>query len=225
LLTKAYFLGLLLGMVFLGMRDRTRLKGACTAVLVGCGWYVRNVLIGYSVSGWLDQAPLSRVLSAVVAVNWFRAAQITAKSFFWFGAWSFLTLRSWIYAVVNVVGIVAAVRGFRRELLVPWIFVGCIFAEMAFGVLNYQAMHGIGSLPGWYAWVAGGMMAMIVGAGLGRSTWFLILGLAAIDIYGASLLARHFHSGPIWLWIIPLAAAGPAVTVGSFRQRPSVATS
>ena len=59
---------------------------------------------------------------------------------------------------------------------------------MAFGVLSYQASHGIGSLPGWYAWVAGGAMAIVVAAGLGRWTVALIAALAALDLYGAAAL-------------------------------------
>ena len=136
---------------------------------------------------------IERSLHAAREVNWFDATRVTAKSFFWFGAWSFLTLKSWIYSVMDIVGLFAAIRGFNRQLLVPWVFVACVFAEMAFGVLNYQAIHGIGSIPGWYAWVVGGMLAMIMAAGLGRATWFLVGALVAIDIYGITLMSRHYH--------------------------------
>ncbi len=188
LLTKAYFLALLLGVLLLGMW-----RCAGLAALAGGGWYLRNVLMGDPVSGWLDQASLAKIRQAAGQVNWFDAIRVTAKSFFWFGGWSFLTLKSWIYSLIDVIGLVAAIRGIQRGLLVPWVFVGCIFSEMAFGILNYQAVHGIGSIPGWYAWVAGGMLAMIMVAGLGRATWFLIGALVAIDVYGMSLMARHYH--------------------------------
>ena len=213
LLAKSYFLGLVLGFVLLGYW-----RSAGLGVLAAVWWYGRNVLLGYSLTGWQDQASFSKMLAAVTAVNWIDAAQVTAKSFFWFGGWSFLTLKSWMYAVVNLVGAVAAFRGFKREVLVPWVFVGCVFAEMAYGVLNYQASHGIGSLPGWYAWVVGGMMAMIIAAGGGRSVWFLIAALAAVDVYGASLMARHYHVGLVWLWLVPIDSMSLAVWLPGFRR-------
>jgi hypothetical protein len=178
---------------------------AAVVALASAGWwYAHNVALGYSFSGWQDQAPLSRLFAAVMLVNWPDAARVTAKSFFWFGAWSFLTLKSWIYTLINGVSAVAAVPAFRKDLLIPWLFIAAVFAEMAYGVLNYQATHGIGSLPGWYAWVAGSMLAMVLAAGLGRAAPALIAALAVIDIYGATLLARHYHEGMVWICLIPL---------------------
>lgn len=194
ILSKSYFLPLI---VFGPWR------AVGLALATGGWWYVHNLAIGRSLSGWLDQAPLAKSLGAVMAVNWIDAASVTAKSFFWFGAWSFLTLKAWIYHVINVIGLIAAARALRRELLIPWLFVAVVFAEMAFGVLNIQAVHNIGSVPGWYGWVAGSMLAMLMAAGLGRWSPALVAALSAVDIYGATLLARHYHAGPTWIWLIP----------------------
>src|SRR5579863_1447931 len=125
LLTKGYFLGLLLGAALLAMG-----RGAVLSLAIAGWWYLRNVLDGYSVAGWQDQTSLTQMAQAVFTVNWLNAARVTAKSFFWFGGWSFLTLKSWMYAVVNVVGLAGAVLA--RDVTVPWVFTGCLFAEMAF---------------------------------------------------------------------------------------------
>jgi hypothetical protein len=188
LLTKAYFLGLLLAVLIAG-----GFRAAGVSVLIAGWWYIRNVLLGYSPAGWQDQNSVAQMAHAVITVNWFDAARVTAKSFFWFGAWSFLTLKSWIYTIMNVAGLIGGALALRKrhELKLPLIFAACVFAEMAFGVLSYQATHGIGSLPGWYAWVAAAPLALILATGLKRWTVLLLTALAAIDIYSvAGLLAR-----------------------------------
>jgi hypothetical protein len=238
LLAKAYFLGFLLAVVLCG-----GWRSGLLAVLVSGWWYLRNVLLGLSPAGWQDQTSIAEMIHAAQAVNWLDAARVTAQSFFWFGAWSFLTLKSWIYLIFDGVGLLAGVLALRkaREIKVPLIFIGCVFAEMAFGVLSYQASHGIGSIPGWYAWVAGGMMAMVVAAGLGRGTVVPIAALAALDFYGAAALMAPYYAGIvernhaqlIWprapwpitlLWVLAT-AAGPAVAFWSLRARPAYAIS
>jgi len=64
----------------------------------------------------------------------------------------------------------------------------------------------------------GGMMAMIIAAGGGRGIWFLIVALATIDVYGASVMARHYHEGLVWLWLVPINSAGLAVWLPGFRR-------
>jgi hypothetical protein len=120
---------------------------------------------------------------------------------------------------------------------------------MAYGTVSYQAVHGQ-PLPGWYLWPAGGALAMIVVAGLGRATALPAAGLAAIDLYGAAgVLAPYYagvvernHARLIWpevplpltlLWAaatvaIPAVAvwrAGPVSDGGSFRAPLFDATS
>jgi hypothetical protein len=243
LTTKAYFLGLLLAVVLCG-----GWQAAGMAVLLSGWWDVRNALLGLSPAGWQDQTSPAQMLRAAVAVNWFDAASVTAKSFFWFGAWSFLTLKSWIYTLANVTGLVALVLALRKraELRAPLIFLVCVAAEMAVGVLSYQATHGIGSIPGWYGWVAGGALAIVVAAGLGRWSALLTLGLAAIDIYGAAGLMAPYYAGVVergrvhmmwpgvsfplvpWpltvLWILAT-LAGPAVAFWSSPEPPRDAIS
>ena len=125
----------------------------------------------------------------------------------------FLPGATWLAATdgfdqpVEYCGTIQGIRNHRRELAVPLVFSACFMAELAYGVLNIQATHNIGSLPGWYLWPVGGAMAMILTAGLGRATWLLILAMAAVDVYGASLMSRHYHTGLTWLWLIPLGAA------------------
>jgi hypothetical protein len=238
LLSKANFIGLAVAVLLCGGWRSAGLAAAASG-----WWYVWNVLQGRSPTGWQDQTSLVRMTHAALAVNWLNAAQVEARTFLWFGAWSFLTLKSWIYTALDAAGLVALVMALPkwRELKVPLLFTGCVFAEMAFGVLSYQATHGIGSVPGWYLWLVGGAMAMAVAAGLGRWSWILAGWLAAVDLYGAAAvmapyyagLAERDHARLIWprapwvltvLWIAAT-AAGPAVAFWSSRERPDGATS
>jgi hypothetical protein len=238
LLAKAYFLGLLLAVVICG-----GFRSAGLGLLLAGWWYVRNMLLGLSPAGWQDQTSLAQMLHAAVTVNWIDAARVTAKSFFWFGGWSFLTLKSWIYTLANLAGLAALGLAFRKrfELRIPLIFAACVLAEMAVGVLSYQATHGIGSIPGWYGWVAGGMLAIVMAASLGRATAGLVAALAVIDLYGAAAVMAPYYAGIvarghvhlIWpgvpwpltiLWIAGT-LAGPAAAFGSLRERPRAATS
>jgi len=217
LLTKAYCLGLLAAVLLFRMG-----LSAIPAILIAGWWYARNLALGLSATGWEDTASASKAAQAVLQVNWLTAVQVASKTFLWYGAWSFLSLKSWIYTVLNGAGLLSfiqALRDHRRELAVPLVFSACFIAELAYGILNIQAVHNIGSLPGWYLWPVGGAMAMIMTSGLGRATWLLILAMAAIDVYGASLMARHYHTGLTWLWLIPLAAGIPYCASGGFAVR------
>jgi hypothetical protein len=205
MLTKAYCLGLLVGLFVLSAG-----RAALPAALAGGWWYGRNALLGLSAIGWLDTPPLSRTAQAIFQVNWLNAARVTSKTFLWYGAWSFLSLKSWIYTVLQGAGLLGTIQAFRRnrrDLIVPLVFIACFVAEVVYGTLNYQAIHNIGSLNGWYLWPVGGAMAIVMSAGLGRETWLLTLANAAIDVYGATLMARHYHANLAWLILMPLGAA------------------
>jgi hypothetical protein len=207
LLSKSYFLAL----IFFGPWQAVLLAAA----LAGW-WFAHNVLMGYSFSGWILQAPPPQLLTAVRAIDWPHSAHVSANTFIWWGAWSFVTLKSWVYAVLEVASAIAAARTFKREFLIPWLFTLAVFAEMAFGAAAYQASQGTGTLAGWYGWVAGPMMAVILAGGVGRLAPVFLTALAGVDIYGATLLARHWHAAPFWLWLIPLDLAMIYIASGGF---------
>ena len=194
LLTKAYLLALLPAL--LAVRRRRALVPVGIALVLGGWWYGRNLLLGNSLSGWLDHAGFAALAGAVIHVNWLSAANIIAKSFFWFGAWSFLTLKSWIYVIAETLGAAGLAMALRRRGLgAAWAMSGFHLLGMVYGVLVYYAVHGIPNLPGWYLWPMAAPLALLLGAGLGRWAAALTLLLGAADIYGSTALMVPYYAG------------------------------
>ena len=67
---------------------------------------MRNVLIGMPLTGWQESVPLSQVAVSAVALfhqgGWINEAHTIAENrSTWFGAWSFITLRTWMYLALE----------------------------------------------------------------------------------------------------------------------------
>jgi 4-amino-4-deoxy-L-arabinose transferase-like glycosyltransferase len=194
LLTKAYLLSLIPAIVWL--RRRKALVPVGIALVIGAWWYARNLAIGYSMSGWLDRAAPAAIAGAIGQVNWVSAANVVAKSFLWFGGWSFLTLKSWAYLVLELAGALGFAGALRTPGLAPaWSMVACHLAAITYGILVYFAAHQVGNLPGWYLWPMAAPLALLMAAGLKRWTAALVALLAVADIYGAAALMLPYYSG------------------------------
>ena len=241
LLSKAYLLSLIPAVIWL--RRKHALVPVALALGVAGWWYARNLALGYAVSGWLDRADPMALVAAVVHVNWLSALNITAKSFVWFGAWSFLTLKSWAYTLLELVsglGFVSAVR--RPRLSAVWAMAGFHLVAMSYGVLVYFGAHKIGNLPGWYLWPMAAPLALLLAAGLGRRTAVLIALLGIADVYGAAALMVPYYAGfvsrnradasrvfeglarlhvPAWLAVAWLSATAAVLAIAFYRSARS----
>lgn len=199
LLSKAYLLALIPGIVFIWRRRKRELAIALGIAAVAAGWwYARNLLLGNAFSGWALQANTGAVLSGVFRINWLSAAHVIAKSFIWFGAWSFLTLKSWMYLVVETGTLAAFARAAKTrdiKLAAPAVLCGFYVFAMGYGVAVYWATQHVPNLPGWYLWPVASMLVVIVVAGLQRFTVWMIAGLAAIDLYGVTALLTPYYAG------------------------------
>ncbi|MES1260872.1 MAG: glycosyltransferase family 39 protein [Acidobacteriota bacterium] len=151
LLTKAYLLALVPALIVIWWRRKRELALALSLAGALAGWwYLRNLLLGHSFSGWLLRPDAARMLPGIFHINWFSAAHVIAKSFLWFGGWSFLTLKSWIYAVVEFTALIALGLAFRRargKVKIPAILLGMYLAAMAYGVLVYFVAQNVPNLP------------------------------------------------------------------------------
>jgi 4-amino-4-deoxy-L-arabinose transferase-like glycosyltransferase len=199
LLSKAYMLGLVPGLVIVWWKRKRDLVFALAIAFALAGWwYARNVMLGRSLSGWLLHPNTGQVLRAVFQINWIGAAHVIAKSFIWFGGWSFLVMKSWIYAVVELTGVFAlilALRSRRSGLGAPLVITGVYLAAMGWGVAVYFVAQNVPNLPGWYLWPMGSMIAVILVAGLGRYSMVLIAALGALDLYGVAALQVPYYAG------------------------------
>jgi len=199
LLTKAYLLALIPAVAVMRFRQRYELaRILAIAVALAGWWYYGNLAAGHGLTGWLDRADARQLLSAIPQINWFASANIVAKSFIWFGGWSFLTLKSWMYWAVEgiaAIGFVLALRSRNPALKAPFVLSACYLAAVFYGVLVYFVVHRIPNLPGWYLWPMGGAFAVIVAAGLGRASIVLISLLGVLDLYGVMALLTPYCAG------------------------------
>ena len=199
LLSKAYLLALVPGIVILWFRRRRDLAVSLgLAVALAGWWYGRNLMMGYSLSGWLMHADARTLASEFFRINWLSAAHVIAKSFLWFGAWSFLTLKSWMYTLMELgtlAGVALAVRQRNPRLWVPAVLTLPYFLAMGYGVVVYAATQQVPNLPGWYLWPLAAPMAVILVTGLRRFSIVMIAALAAMDLYGVIALLVPYYAG------------------------------
>jgi hypothetical protein len=163
---------------------------------------VRNLVVGVPLTGWQESVPISTLAQSAVHLlrtgGWVNGAQTVAKSFTWFGAWSFLTLRTWMYLILEgcaLGGMLAGLVRLRTALRAPFAFTVCFALAIAAGSAAYFAVHGIPGIPGWYLWPAGGAMAILIVAGLGRFSIAFAAALALTDVYGVTARLLPYYAG------------------------------
>jgi hypothetical protein len=132
---------------------------------IGGWWYARNVLTGMPLTGWQESVPLTQIAASAVALfhhgGWINEAYTIAKSFTWFGAWSFITLRTWMYMVLEVLAFTGMLAGFRKQgLRAPRTVTVTFTIAIIGGAAAYYAVHNVAGIPGWYLWPSGGAMAL-----------------------------------------------------------------
>jgi hypothetical protein len=143
-------------------------------------------------------------------VNWLAALDSTFFSHIWFGGWSFLQLRAWIYHVCALVAVAAAVglavvwRGrvpARRHLAVLLSLWALFCAGIAYHVLLTYLANGISSSAGWYLCAVLIPELVLLAAGLRvfarRAMGAVAVALAALDLYGMLLVALPYYTGLI----------------------------
>jgi hypothetical protein len=200
ILAKAYLLILIpvLAIARLGKPWRPTLYALSSGIAIGGWWYARNLAMGLPLTGWILSAPLAALTLSATHLSWIVAAQSIAKSFTWVGAWSFLTLRSWMYTIlegVALAGMLASITRRNANLRAPYAFTILCALAMVWGAAAYNATQGIPGIPGWYLWPAGGAMAILIVAGLGRFAIGFALMLAAADLFGAAARMMPYYAG------------------------------
>jgi hypothetical protein len=219
LLTKGFFLSAVpLTFALLGWAvwkrglPRGFVMGALAGLIAIPGWwYLHNLRTtgGFSTAiqdAALKGMPIGERLRHVVDVNWFTATDSTFFSHIWFGGWSFLQVRAWIYhvfallAVLAVVGLVFAWRRrepARRHLIVLAGMYVLFCGGIAYHVLLTYLANGISSSAGWYLCAVLVPEIILFAAGLRRAVAGLAMALAALDLYGMLFVALPYYSGVI----------------------------
>ena len=203
LLTKAYFLAALVAALWIPR-----------AALVGLGisgwWYVRNLLTtgtitGLSESVMLRHASPGTLLRNALALPWRTAIDSILLSHFYFGGWSSLTVRSWMYHVLYAltlaaaVGCVFALRNNPRLLRLAMVYAAFWLGQL-YNVVLIDSSKGVPTSMGWYLYAVIGAQAVLAVAGLRRilGLWAPALGaalFALLDLYATHFVAIPYYTG------------------------------
>ncbi|HKW96591.1 MAG TPA: glycosyltransferase family 39 protein [Bryobacteraceae bacterium] len=227
LLAKAYFLAALPPVALLVIYEFRRAKGQrrraaagalvmiCTTGAIAWWWYVRNFLTtgtwtGLSEAVKLREMGLGPMFGEAGAVDWRGAMDAILFSHIWFGGWSGLTVRSWMYHAFYAVILVAAI-GLIRALRQPaiWallaIYVSFWVAEL-YNVLLEFLSKGVAASMGWYLYAVVGAEVTLAVAGLrgvlpGKAKrWAAAVGIflfAVLDLYTVHAVAIPYFTGMI----------------------------
>lgn len=242
LLTKAYFLTAIpaLGMLYAWRIWRARDKRAIVlhamatfglAFALAGWWFIHNRLTtgtwsGLSESVMLRSFTWRQMLDGIGAVHWWRALDSILVSHIWFGAWTGLMVRSWMYHVLFLVaalacaGVLLAVwrstPDLRRLLYPLLVFYGFFWIGQLYNVLLLFLSKGVSTSMGWYMYcviaaeavlLVFGLYALVPGRARKGVLPFLVLCLAALDIY-----TIHFLSIPYYTGLIAHRPDGPLAT-------------
>jgi 4-amino-4-deoxy-L-arabinose transferase-like glycosyltransferase len=259
LLTKAYFLTaipmtalLFLWLFWRSPQSRRRvLRHACMIVglvlVISGWWYLRSRLLTGSWSGLqqdvsLKNMSLMTLLNHAVHVNWRVAVDSFLVSHIYFGNWSFLQLRWWIYhlfrylALIGVAGILVFFWRYLRKdhrqseiadggpILIALGFYCAFVLGLAYDITIIFADGGGSSTGGWYIYclvtaelllATAGTMAVLPGRLRFAFLPFLTACFAMLDLYGA-----HFVLIPYYTGLIAHKANGPLATfhIGQYSK-------
>ena len=233
LLTKAYFIAALpatllsAGITLWSVSSRERLRyfvrlsGAFLLALAVAGWwYIRTLGAGGQV--WVDAAPLSSVssgelLKQVAAMDWWEAVKVILNGHFWIGGWSFLGVRSWIYAILRMVFLVALPAGFLWLIRKSPRFspIWCLYAGFWIALLYHAFVNfinvGVPASTGWYLYAVVVSEAVLLGSAAqwfgGKYRGYLVVSLTGLFLL-LEMYAAHFVLIPYYLGLIGHRANG-----------------
>ncbi|RPI28362.1 MAG: hypothetical protein EHM61_05425 [Acidobacteria bacterium] len=186
---------------------------------VAAWWYWLNYSTTGSWTGlYFDSlTPRWSLTKTALSVDWANASDAILRSHVWFGNWSFLALRGWMYQLVTVVFAVAAagvgirvVHSFkpaaenRYPFLVAVLFYAFFWLGLGYYVLLTYAATGVSAIPGWYLCtpIACEILLLYVGwtlffprTGRVRVAAAMALGATLMDLYGVFFLLIPYYTG------------------------------
>jgi hypothetical protein len=232
LLSKAYALAAIPGVCFVlvwiiwrsekPFRSATRAAAsmACSAVVAGW-WYVRNLELTGSLV-WISSTPVRPARMAdfahyILQIDWKSAVRSLAGSHLWFGNWSFLSVRSWMYEVLEffvlalIAGVaVMAVRSLRsargtiplQHLVLAALVFGGFLAALGYHILVSFINSNVAATCGWYLYavaVPEGLLAVTGVMAFGRWKRRLLLvivgSFSALELYATHWLLIPYYTG------------------------------
>ena len=222
LLTKAYFLTAIPAVPMVGWLGRRRFTDLLrTFPAIGLGvvvagwWYRRNLRTTGTLSG-LSEAVMLRHMGAyemvrrAAGIHWWKAVDSIVFSHLYFGGWSSLTVRSWMYHIFYICILAAAigvVRVLRRPAIAALLAVYlCFWLGQFYNVVILYLSKGLSGSMGWYLCAVVGAEVTLCVAGLRGLLprrawpWIPLTGavlFAILDLYTVHAAAIPYYTGTI----------------------------
>jgi hypothetical protein len=231
LLTKAYFLALvpaiaaIYAALWLRNRENTRrvvlhaVVTVSSALAIAGWWYARNVMLGGTLSGeQTDVAAQQSGISltqAITHANWLHAVDFALISHIWWGGWSFLVVRTWMYRVIEAV-LLAGLAGLAlrlvrtrgdamsRRLAICAALAGCFWIGPAYLAMVTYRVRGSAESFGYYAYclVAAEAVCLVAGtSALLPPKWArfavpaMVTCFALLEVFGVIFLLMPYYAG------------------------------
>lgn len=227
LLAKAYFLAalpavaLLLAGHFWSARGRRARVALCASIVFGASfaiagwWYIRNLvatgtLSGLSESVMLRRSSLPTDFARLSGIDWIKAIDSVLLSHFYFGGWSSLTARAWMYHLLYALALASAIGVARlwRQPAIVWLAAvyACFWAGQLYNISILYLTKGVATSMGWYLYAVLGAEAALAVAGLRALLpdrlrhWAAPAAgamFALLDLYTVHALAIPYYTGMV----------------------------
>lgn len=222
LLTKAYFLTAIPAMLAVWIYSswkargaRRAILGASIAIVLSAWWYIHNLrttgtLSGLSESVMLRGVGMGEMAHQAAGIHWAAAIDAIVFSHLYFGGWSSLTVRSWMYHLFYIAIAAAAVglaRLLRRPAILTLLLVYlCFWLGQLYNVTLLYMSKGLAGSMGWYMYAVVAAEVTLCVAGLRSlmparvSHWIAPVGatmFAFLDLYTVHAVAIPYYTGMI----------------------------
>lgn len=205
LITKAYFIAAAAGVALAFWAPWAFLIAAA----MSGWWYLRNVfttgtLSGLSEAAQLRDASTLSLARSAASLPWRTAIDSILFSHLYFGGWSGLTVRSWMYHLFYVVIAIAAVGLFARrnkpEIRRLAFIYGAFWLAQLYNVALIFATKHVPTSMGWYLYAVIGAQTALCVAGLRKLIGGCAIGLGAalfglLDLYAMNAIALPYYTG------------------------------
>jgi len=227
LLAKAYFLTAVPAVALLLAYELWRAQGRRQAVVVGAlmaaseavaiagWWYAHNLFATGTLTGLSEPLMLrgmsrASIIGRAASVPWGTAIDSILFSHLYFGGWSGLTVRAWMYHVFYAAILLAAaglVRLWRRPAIRILLAIYTAFwIGLLYDVLLIYLSKGMATSGGWYLYAVVGAEVALCLAGLCSilparvHRWVAFGGVllfALLDLYTVHAVAIPYYTGMI----------------------------
>jgi hypothetical protein len=209
LLTKAYFLTAIPALALI--MGRRAWKPFAAAAAIAGWWYARNLwttgtLDGLSESVILRPLGTWGVLGRAPSLPWRTAADAILFSHLYFGGWSSLMVRSWMYHVFYAVALAAAIgllwRWREPAIRALAAIYACFWLGEFYNALLLWVSKGLPGSMGWYLYAAAGAEVALCTAGLATfiRRWAAPAGallFAALDLFTVHAVEIPYYTGMV----------------------------